>query len=182
MGLPDHLSDRPIVEAFFIGAIVIGALMALGTSAPLRAIRPPRLRMRLADGFRSAKPWLGPTLTLTLTAFGLAGMTASRFGAGSRTAVVVASLATLVSSLAATAVFKRLMTDAGEPLRGRTLIGSVGTVCLSIPQDGVGRVTYLAEGQRRVVPAKTPDDGPVDTGLRVIVIDVQSGVAIVEEL
>ena len=182
MGLSDLTSDRSSVDAFFIGALVVGFLLSLSTFWGRAKGLPLRFRARMAEGLLRAKPWLGPTLALTLTAFGLSGLGASGTGAPSAMAVLAAALAALVCSLAAAGLFRRFMSDGGEPLNGQALIGAVGTVSLAIPEQGVGRVTYVAEGQRRVLPARTHEGTPLLTGSRVIVEDVKAGVAIVEEL
>ncbi|MCB9682641.1 MAG: hypothetical protein H6733_14340 [Alphaproteobacteria bacterium] len=71
---------------------------------------------------------------------------------------------------------------AREPalLEGEPLVGSVGTVTLSVPRDGVGTVALLLGGRRVARPCVHQLPTSLAAGTSVRVVDVRRGLLVVE--
>ena len=121
MGLHTLGLERPfdaVLAAALVGGLVLSVFRALGR---LR-VRPFRVRFR--QGWSKARPWLLPVTAMTLSAFGLTGLTVSGAGAPATWAATAAVLAALACALGAAGLFSRLLGDGGSPLEGRTLVGA----------------------------------------------------------
>ena len=66
-----------------------------------------------------------------------------------------------------------------EPERYR-LPGALGLVNASILPGGTGEVLYERGGTRHVVTARTADGVPLPTGVEVMIVSVEDGIALVE--
>ena len=111
--------------------------------------------------------------------FGLAGMSAMRFG------VIVAALAALVAGAAATVGGAVIIKTFGRLERDGTLslgsaVGTTGTVYLSIPgkRSGIGKVHLTVQNRLVECPAVTAED-PLPTGSSVLVVDLEGSDTVV---
>lgn len=66
---------------------------------------------------------------------------------------------------------------AGEPIIGRT-----GHLSVAAPAGGMGAVAYVAEGKRVTLPARTLDGAALPRRARVMIVEMEGKVAVVQEL
>lgn len=75
----------------------------------------------------------------------------------------------------------RLTGGEGVAMKGGTIVGTPCRVSLAIPADGVGAVVYHAEGKRHTIAARSAGNHALPSATRVLITDLQKGVALVEE-
>jgi membrane protein implicated in regulation of membrane protease activity len=116
-------------------------------------------------------------LSSFLTMFGLVGLAAHREGEVS--SFIALGLA-LVSGLALSWAIGKLFAtfnslQSSGTLRMESAVGQEGTVYLTLPEAGEGKVQLTMQGRFQVVPAVADNSERIETGTRVKVLRVNDG-------
>ncbi len=113
--------------------------------------------------------FFSPTVLASfVTAFGACGLILDRIPA-TRPVWISAPLSALAGMLVAGLTFSffnfmfRKFQGSSES-RVATLVGKIASVASSIPQGGVGEISYVQGGSRYTAPARTADGSAVATG------------------
>lgn len=154
----------------------------------LHGMRFPHVKIsgkRVAAFHRDAgSPFAGPVLLgMFLTLFGFLGLV-------SRTLLElspeVSTAAALAGSFGASTIlgslFNRYFAVTATEVKGSPLPGMMGRVSLAVPESGVGLVAYRMEGKRFTMPARGRSGQGFPKGTRVMVIDVQNHIALIDEV
>ena len=116
-------------------------------------------------------------LSAFLTMFGLVGLSAHREGeVGAFLSLGLAIVAGLVMSWVLGrlfATFGRLQSSG--TIRMESAVGQEGTVYLTLPEAGEGKVQLTVQGRLKVMPAIAENDERIETGARVLVLRVNDG-------
>jgi membrane-bound ClpP family serine protease len=123
-------------------------------------------------------------LSSFLLMFGLVGLALYH---QSRTGVAIALTGGVAAGLAAVWVIGKLFQAAVGLQSSGTLptmwaVGSSGTVYLTIPEQGTGRVSISFENRLREFDAVSIDGEPIPTGTAIKVVQVNANVMVVEVL
>ncbi|MFN7971217.1 MAG: hypothetical protein U0166_02545 [Acidobacteriota bacterium] len=201
--LEDHLTKLILPERLFACSLLagLGLSLLLGASGGrlFRLLGLPRLprfprlprvaRMRVprAKLARAAAREIGPPSAVPLvsgvflTIFGAAGLAArGMLGFETLASAAVALGCGGVAALLGARALAGLLEDGSGAVRGATLLGAVGRVSLAIPDGGVGSVSYVVEGRRSTLPARTRSGAALPAGCRVVVLAFEDRVALVE--
>jgi hypothetical protein len=97
----------------------------------------------------------------------------------------VVGIATLAGMAAGWVVLKflvKLVGPSDEPLReeDRRIIGSLGTVSMTIRENGTGEIIFPLGGGRRCSGARTEDGRPIEKGTEVVIERYEKGIAYVK--
>ncbi|MCB9642468.1 MAG: hypothetical protein H6728_05285 [Myxococcales bacterium] len=65
-------------------------------------------------------------------------------------------------------------------LRGSVLYGMVAQVSLTIPASGVGQISFVSQGSRTSMPARSKGGLGLPSQTRVVIVDLEGPIAIVE--
>lgn len=116
-------------------------------------------------------------LSAFLTMFGLVGLAAHREGEiGSFVSLLLATLAGMTLSWAIGRLFASFnKLQSSGTIRMESAIGQEGTVYLTLPEGGEGKVQLSVQGRLKVMPAITENEGRIETGTRVLVLSVNDG-------
>lgn len=112
--------------------------------------------------------------------FGLVGLALSRSNFGPFWTVLGGVAAGIFTVWVVSMIFKgmkRLQADG--TLRIENAVGKEGSVYLTIPAGGTGKVTVAVQGSLKEFDAVSSDQQPIPTGNRIQVIAVQSGTVLV---
>lgn len=173
------------IEGLFVAFICAGVAQTLLLLTLLRGGK----RVRLPKQFRVGKTrsrvefdlspvvWSAGTL-----GFGLFGLLIRSFTDADGLASILYAVAADVSFVLVLLFALRRLLAGGDAMEGGTLLGSMGVISLPIPAHGVGSMSYVAEGKRHVIPARSSDELPLEQGTRVMVVSLENRVAVVEEL
>lgn len=116
-------------------------------------------------------------LSAFLTMFGLVGLSAHREGeVGAFVSLTLAIVAGLVMSWVLGrlfATFNKLQSSG--TIQMESAIGQEGTVYLTLPEAGEGKVQLTVQGRLKVMPAVAENDERIETGVRVLVLRVNDG-------
>jgi membrane protein implicated in regulation of membrane protease activity len=113
-------------------------------------------------------------LSSFLTMFGLVGLAAHREGGlGSFLSLGAAALA----GLAMTATISRLFStfnrlQSSGTIKMESAVGQEGSIYLTVPESGEGKVQLTLQGRFQVVPAIAEGGERIETGTRVLVVRV----------
>ena len=116
-------------------------------------------------------------LSAFLTIFGLVGLSAHReIGAPAPIALGVGALAGILLSWAIGRlfVFFNSLQSSGT-IDVESAVGEEGTVYLTVPESGEGKVQLTLQGRFRVLPAISLNQARLETGTRVRVMRVDDG-------
>lgn len=165
-----------------LGGFSVSLLLFLLTGRGFRLrVRLPRLRF-LKPRHERFPGQVPVTVSAFLLGFGAMGLLLSEtLGYGPIASLGGAALSGVGLVAAVVSLFRRLFGGEATPMTGGTLVGTQCHVCLAIPNDGVGAVAYHAEGKRHTMPARTVDGHAVPPRTEVLIADLRSGVAVVEE-
>jgi hypothetical protein len=97
----------------------------------------------------------------------------------------VVGIATLSGMAAGWVVLRflvKLVGPSDEPLReeDRRIIGSLGTVSMTIRENGTGEIIFPLGGGRRCSGARTEDGQPIEKGAEVVIERYEKGIAYVK--
>jgi hypothetical protein len=123
---------------------------------------------------------LNPVALATfLGGFGAVGLIGRGAGAARWLAMVLALSAGLLISAALFRLFVRyvLAAEGSSPSAREEAIGKIASVSTIIPAVGLGSITYVANGRRHTVAARTADDQTLPRGCEVVVIAVANNIA-----
>lgn len=91
--------------------------------------------------------------------------------------LVLSGFALGVSILAIVAVlFVRPTMEIGAGQAG----GALGRITLEVPDQGVGRVSFVNRGSRVTLPARSLDGRSLPKDTNVLLVEIEDGVALVE--
>ena len=116
-------------------------------------------------------------LSAFLTMFGLVGLSAHREGeVGPFMSLGFAIAAGLILSWAISRLFSGFnKLQSSGTLRMESAVGQEGTVYLTLPESGEGKVRLTVQGRLKVLPAIAENDERIETGARVLVLRVNNG-------
>lgn len=170
-------------DALFVSCVMAGLIAAVLLFASTGRVRLPRLlAKRWARANRNVQSLPGHwpvAFAAALSGFGLTGLTLR--GLDPWLVVTLSTCAGLAFAAVLVWSLTRVFAGGDQELRGAALIGTVGRICLSVPEQGVGTVAYVIDGQRRSMPARGADGRGLVVGTEVMVTDVRNRVAFVEE-
>lgn len=163
------------------GALAAGLLLAsLLFFAP--HLRVPRfLRGRLRARKERFPGQVPVTASVFLLGFGGSG-TLLNANLSNWLTLPISLVAGVLLVVAAVALFTRIFGGEAEAMTGQTLVGSLAQVSLTIPENGVGAIAYIAEGKRHTLPARSSQGISLETHTRVLILDLRSGTALVDPL
>ena len=123
-------------------------------------------------------------LSTFLMMFGLVGLALYR---QSRAGFPVALVGAVLAGLAAVWLIGKLFQGAAKLQSSGTLptaaaLGSTGTVYLTIPEQGTGRVSVNLQGRLREFDAVAKDGRKIPTGTAIKVVQVHANILVVEIL
>jgi hypothetical protein len=197
--MPDILSTTLFAslwttEETFAGCLLAGFVFCL-LAFPLasrrfhlhgRLLRFLRFHSKLAkaqDRFGAIPGAVPATIAALLVGYGFTGLVL-RVLLHINAAASVAGAAVGAVAFAAACIWMlfKLFSGQAKPTQGVTLLGLTCTVTLTIPAKGVGAISYVVEGQRRTMPAKTTCGDTLVSGSRGMIVDFDSGVALIDEM
>jgi membrane protein implicated in regulation of membrane protease activity len=144
---------------------------------------PPHQHGGLKGGGAHISWFNASTLLAFLAWFGGVGYLMTRY---SRVETFfIASIATTAGLAAGWIVLRFLLKLVGpsdEPLReeDRRLIGAIGTVSVTIRENGTGEIIFPLGGGRRCSGARSEDGTPIDKGTEVVIERYERGIAYVK--
>jgi membrane protein implicated in regulation of membrane protease activity len=97
----------------------------------------------------------------------------------------VAGIATMAGIAAGWVVLRflvKLVGPSDEPLResDRRIVGSLGTVSMTIRESGTGEIIFPLGGGRRCSGARSEDGRPIEKGTEVVIERYEKGIAYVK--
>ncbi len=118
-------------------------------------------------------------LSSFLGSFGAVGLILRGTGLATWLALLLALGAGLLISAGLFRLFVRyvLAAEGSSPSAREAAIGKLATVSTSIPAVGLGSITYVANGRRHTVAARTADDQTLPRGSEVVVVAVDNNIA-----
>ncbi|MGB7844884.1 MAG: NfeD family protein [Candidatus Acidiferrum sp.] len=123
------------------------------------------------------------TLLAFLAWFGGVGYLMTRYSHVETFFVVgIATLAGLAAGWFVLRFLIKLVGPSDEPLResDRRIIGSLGTVSMTIRENGTGEIIFPLGGGRRCSGARTEDGKPIERGTEVVIERYEKGIAYVK--
>ena len=120
-------------------------------------------------------------LSSFLTMFGLVGLAAHREGQlGALFSIALATGAGLAMTWVIAKLFSTFnRLQSSGTLRLESAIGNEGTIYLTVPEAGEGKVQLTVQGRYQVLPAVTDGGERIETGTRVLVVRVSDDRAMV---
>jgi hypothetical protein len=96
--------------------------------------------------------------------------------------VAIASMAGITAGWVVLRFLIALVGPGDEPLReeDRRVIGSLGTVSMTIRENGTGEIIYPLGGTRRCSGARSEDGKPIEKGAEVVIERYEKGIAYVK--
>lgn len=193
---PEILFGFSLIAGFLFSALFVlssgklhhHAAAAVHHLHRLHHIRLPHWKMPgkklLAKAHDAASPFAGPVyLGMFLTLFGFVGLV-------SRILLQLSPVVSIVSAFSGGMVaagllgsfFNRYFAATANEVKGSAWPGMIGRISLAIPEGGVGIVAGRNEGRRFTMPARHRNGLALSKGTRVIVIDVQNHIALVDDV
>jgi membrane protein implicated in regulation of membrane protease activity len=122
-------------------------------------------------------------ITVFIMMFGLAGLS---FNAGMRIGSLLSIAGAFVVGSIALWIIAKLMfamskMESSGTLDMRNAVGQEGTVYLHIPPNGTGKARVIVQGRLMVFDAVSSAKDEIKSDERVIVVDVNNGVLVVEK-
>jgi len=120
------------------------------------------------------------TIMAFLAWFGATGYLLTRYS--SLVAFVCLGIASLAGLFAGWVIFKFMvkLNDAPMTSEDRRVEGSLGTVSMSIRENGTGEIIFAVGGTRRCAGARTDDGKPLEKGAEVVIERYEKGIAYVK--
>jgi hypothetical protein len=99
--------------------------------------------------------------------------------------IFIVAISTLAGMAAAWVVLRfliKLVGPSDEPLResDRRIVGALGTVSMTIRENGTGEIIFPLGGGRRCSGARTEDGKPIEKGTEVVIERYEKGIAYVK--
>jgi hypothetical protein len=140
-------------------------------------------RNKIFGGKDFAPPWLMPIVIGTyLIGFGLNGLILRvLFHLPSKESFIAAQVSSIAISTVVLVIAKKFLSDSAAELKGSALYGMVAHVSLAIPETGIGAIAYVQDGKRVTMPARSRTGISITKGSQVVIVDLQTRVALVEE-
>jgi hypothetical protein len=140
-------------------------------------------RKKIFGGKDFAPPWLMPIVIGTyLMGFGLNGLVLRvLFHLPSKASFIAAQVSSIAISTVILVIAKKFLSDSAAELKGGVLFGTVAHVSLAIPESGIGAIAYVQDGKRVTMPARSTSGSSITKGSQVVIVDLQTKVALVEE-
>lgn len=140
-------------------------------------------RKTIFGGKDFAPPWLMPIVIGTyLIGFGLNGLILRvLFHLPSKESFIAAQVSSIAISTVVLVIAKKFLSDSAAELKGAALYGMVAHVSLAIPDSGIGAIAYVQDGKRVTMPARSRTGISITKGSQVVIVDLQTRVALVEE-
>ena len=140
-------------------------------------------RKTIFGGKDFAPPWLMPIVIGTyLIGFGLNGLILRvLFHLPSKESFIAAQVSSIAISTVVLVIAKKFLSDSAAELKGGALYGMVAHVSLAIPESGIGAIAYVQDGKRVTMPARSRTGISITKGSQVVIVDLQTRVALVEE-
>jgi hypothetical protein len=100
-------------------------------------------------------------------------------------ALMILGISTVVGMIAGWMIFRfmvKLMQAADAPLSNddHRIEGSLGTISMSIRENGTGEIIFSLAGVRRCAGARTEDGRPIERGVEVVIERYDQGIAYVK--
>jgi len=154
------------MEKLYAFSLIAGFLFSLFLFLSGGRIRLFHIRIRILR-HRNQSPASPMISGMFLTMFGLAGLLTHSLWI----ALMIGCLAALLASLG--------VAETAAQLEGNLLYGQTGHVSLAIPESGIGRIAFNANGKRVTLPAKATH--AIEKGKRIYVRSMEGKIAIVDE-
>jgi len=96
--------------------------------------------------------------------------------------VAIATLAGLSAGWVVLRFLVKLVGPSDEPLReeDRRIIGAIGTISMTIRENGTGEIIFPLGGGRRCSGARSDDGRPIEKGTEVVIERYEKGIAYVK--
>jgi membrane protein implicated in regulation of membrane protease activity len=96
--------------------------------------------------------------------------------------VAIASMAGIAAGWVVLRFLVKLVGTTDEPLResDRRIVGSLGTVSMTIRENGTGEIIFPLGGSRRCSGARSDDGQPIEKGTEVVIERYEKGIAYVK--
>ena len=179
-------------EIFFLICAVVGGFFVLvklvmqfiGADADIDTDLDTGIDAQHVDSDIGFKALSMHSLTSFLMMFGLVGLALYR---QSHAGMFLSILGASVAGLASVWVIGRIFASVGRLQSSGTLatasaVGSTGTVYLSIPKGGTGRVSINFRGRLREFDASSADGEMLASGTPIRVVRVDASVLVVEKI
>ena len=154
------------MEKLYAFSLIAGFLFSLFLFLSGGRIRLFHIRIR-ALRHRKHSP-ASPMLSgMFLTMFGFAGLLTHSLWI----ALLIGGLAALLAGLGTR--------DTAAQIEGNMLYGRTGHVSLTIPETGIGRIAFVADGKRIALPARAAH--AIEKGKRIYIRSMEGKIAIVDE-
>jgi hypothetical protein len=139
---------------------------------------------KILGGKDFAPPWLTPiAIGAYLIGFGLNGLILRvLMQLPSKESFIAAQVSSIAMSTVVLVIAKTFLSDSAAELKGGALYGMVAHVSLAIPESGIGAIAYVQDGKRVTMPARSRNGFSITKGSQVVIVDLQTRVALVEEL
>jgi hypothetical protein len=128
--------------------------------------------------------WLNASTVLAFLAwFGGVGYLMIRYSHVETFFIVgIATLAGLAAGWVVLRFLIKLVGPSDEPLResDRRLIGALGTVSMTIRENGTGEIIFPLGGGRRCSGARSEDGQPIEKGTEIVIERYEKGIAYVK--
>ena len=156
----------------FVAGVLVGVrVMLFGIERPHEGAQRPTGDIRAGE----------PLIAGFAIGFGVAGYLASRFLSPSGAVIAAVVVGALAMGLFRWLVIKSASAAAREVEDERyALQGHVARVVSSIAAGSEGLISFEAAGERRVLRARSLDDGAVDEGTEVVIERIEGDLAFVE--
>jgi hypothetical protein len=174
------------VFSFLAGAIHLH--LPFHMHLPFHAAHAPHAHgvggMRVGRAGGTHISWFNASTVLAFLAwFGGVGYLMTKYSHLETFVVVVVS--TMAGMAAGWVVLRFLLKLAGtsdEPLResDRRIVGAIGTVSMSIRENGTGEIIFPLGGGRSCSGARTEDGAPIEKGAEVVIERYEKGIAYVK--
>ncbi|MEM8606896.1 MAG: hypothetical protein AAGF92_07310 [Myxococcota bacterium] len=185
--MTEAVNGWPMIDLVFLFCAIIGGLafliwvvlQFLGVDAESEVATDTDFNASEASGSSDVSFTLlsFQGLSAFLTMFGLVGLSAHREGnVSAMVSFILALLAGLVLSWAISRLFAMFSGfQSSGTLRIESAIGQEGTVYLTVPAGGEGKVELAVQGRLTVMPAVADKRQLIPTGKRVKVVGVNDG-------
>jgi len=135
----------------------------------------------VSDHESEAKIFSVRSLFVALTFFGIGGKLSMYFEVGFWISVIIGLASALVAAwivyLMMNFLFKQ---QASSLITDKQFVGLSGIVSTTIGKNSIGEVVVELNGQRKYMPARSKDNKPIAISSTVKIVDVTSGVLIVD--
>ena len=145
---------------------------------------PQQLHAPAHGGSGAHVSWFNASTVLAFLAwFGGVGYLMTKYSHVETFFVVgIATLAGMAAGWVVLRFLVKLVGPSDEPLResDRRVIGSLGTVSMTIRENGTGEIIFPLGGGRRCSGARSDDGKPIEKGTEVVIERYEKGIAYVK--